>query len=382
MANLKKRKDNRFVRTITIDGNRKFVYGKTASEADSNLDELKQKIKKGIILNDDTTVGEMAVVWYDAYIENSKKALKTKEMYKDIINNHVSKFADYKLTEIRTIMIDKYINKLNRSSSLKHKIKITLNQIFKAAKINKLIEDNPIQYVDPVKQDEPKRDFLEGEERIIVLDALKNNDRAYVIVQAFLYTGMRMGELLALTWNDIDSTNNTINISKSTEFDKGKTNIKGPKTKAGYRTIPIPPDITHLLLKNKDKVKSLYVFPKIDGKIHTQSSIYSLWSRIRKQIERHIIKLNVDKPNNTKIEIIKPTFRTLRHTYATALYDAGVDPKYAKYLLGHEDIKITLGIYTHISKFRHQKNLPKIMNLYRTKENSESEDKEKPPAST
>jgi integrase len=70
-----------------------------------------------------------------------------------------------------------------------------------------------------------------------------------------------------------------------------------------------------------------------------------------------------------------PTFRTLRHTYATALYDAGVDIKYAQYLLGHEDVQITLNIYTHISKYKQAKNAPKVYNLYQNNTKNESDNK-------
>ncbi|HYE82651.1 MAG TPA: site-specific integrase [Clostridia bacterium] len=371
MPGLKKRKDNRFVRTVTVEGTRHFIYGKTAEEAADNLAEFKRKLKKGIALNDKTTVGEMATKWYDAHIKKNKKlALKTKEMYKYIINEHVTNFSEYVLSDVKPIMIEEYLNGLGKSKSLEHKIRITLGQIFKAAKVNKLIEDNPIEYVKPIAPDDPKREFLEEIERNIVLDALEGSDRAYRMVQAFLYTGMRLGEAVALTWKDIDKDNNTITISKAAEFDKEKTNLKGPKTKAGNRTIPVPEEIIKLLLE--DKGNSIYVFPQVNGKMHTQYSIYSFWKRIQDRIEKYIKEINESKSDDEKVEMELPTFRTLRHTYATALYDAGVDIKYAQYLLGHEDVQITLNIYTHISKFKQSKNAPKVYNLYQNNKPDET----------
>lgn len=368
LPKLKKRKDNRYARTLTVNGNRKFVYGKTQDEADQKLDALKRKVKKGIAVDDNTTFGELAVIWYDVYIVNSKKSTKTKEMYRDTINAHISKFAKYKPDEILPIMIDKYLNSLGKSASLAHKIRITFNQIFKTAKRNKLIEDNPIDYVNPVKQDTPKRKFLEDDERNIVLDALKSDKRAYAFVIFLLHTGIRMNESVILLKNDLNKLRSNVDISKAAEFNGMKTGIKDPKSEAGNRIIPISAEVIDMVLEvNTD---SIYVFPRLDGSIHSQYSIDSFWRRIQRMVKRHIIKLNKEleeKESEKRVEMIKPTFRMMRHTYATALYDAGVDVKYAQYLLGHADVKITLDIYTHISKFRHQENIPKVLNLYKEK---------------
>jgi integrase len=373
---MKKRSDGRFVKTVTVEGKRHFIYGDSQEEVDNKYIDLRINQKKGLVLNDKTTVGEMATKWYESHImANKKLALKTKEMYAYIVNHHIKVFADYKLKEVKPLTIEEYINKLGKSKSLEHKIRITLGQIFKAAKANKLIEDNPMEYIKAVAPDEPKREFLEEDERNTVLGALEDRERAFKLVKTLLYTGMRLGEALALMWKDLDEKNNTISISKAVEFDEGKTNNKKTKTKAGNRVVPIPNEIKEMLVS--DKGKSLYIFPQVNGKMHTQYSIYSFWKRVQDRVEKYINTLNEKKSEDEKIEKIHLTFRTLRHTYATGLYDADVDIKYAQYLLGHEDAQITMNIYTHISKFRHKENVFKIDSLYKnTAENTTEESKE------
>lgn len=114
----------------------------------------------------------MAIEWYKIKIKDIK-AQRTQEMYKSIINNHIIVFADYKLTDIKPLMLEKCLNSQSgKSKSLVYKIRLAYNQIFKTAKVNRLIEINPIEGIAPTGQDDPKRKCLTEGERDIVLEAL------------------------------------------------------------------------------------------------------------------------------------------------------------------------------------------------------------------
>ena len=134
-------------------------------------------------------------------------------------------------------------------------------------------------------------------------------------------------------------------------------NIKGPKTEAGYRVIPIPEKVlteqTHLMEAFKaQKGKPLdYIFtqvlPQNKGKHHTESSLYSYWNNFKRQLD---IDMGAEAKRNKIIKSkvsddLKPY--VLRHTYCTDLQKAGVPINVAKYLMGHEDIYVTANIYTH-----------------------------------
>jgi len=362
---MKQRADGRYCKTVTVNGQRHFIYGDSPEEVEDKYIDLKYNQKKGMVLNDKTTLGELATEWYDTYIRDSKSQ-KTQDLYKSIINTHIAEFAHFKLKEIKPLMIDKYIKKLDKSKSLEHKIRITFNQIFKLAKANRLIDDNPMEYVKPVAQDDPKREFLSEANRNIVLKALEGH-RGYLLVYTILNTGMREGEALALTWNDFDDKNSIINVDKAVEWVGGKPEVKEPKTKSGIRQIPIPDNLRDALLYEKEHRKriSKFIFTHQNGGMHTETSASNLWRKTKARVTKYI-KDNViaDGKGLLKLNL---TFRMLRHTYATALYDAGIDIKSAQEILGHSDFKITMNIYTHIQTERREKNVIKIQDLYNKK---------------
>lgn len=366
---MKKRSDGRYCKTVTVEGVRQFIYGDSAEEVEDKYLELKLKIKKGMQLNDKITLGELAIEWYDTYIKDNKSQ-QTQYMYKAVINNHITEFAHYKLKDIKPLMIDKYLKKLDKSKSLEHKIRITFNQLFKLAKANKIIDYNPMEHVKASALDDPKREFFNEQQRDIILKALEDH-RSYLIVITLLNTGMREGEALALSWDDFDYNNSVIYVVKAIEWVKGQPEIKKPKTKSGIRTIPIPEILRDALQYEKDHRKSIspYIFPHQNGGMHTQTSAANLWetakAKVNRYVEDKVNKKIEDEEQKIKINL---TFRALRHTYATALYDAGIDLKSAQEILGHADFKITMNIYTHIQNERRENNVIKIQDLYKKKE--------------
>lgn len=366
---MKKRSDGRFCKTVTINGQRQFIYGYSPEEVENQYIELKMKQKKGMQLNDDVTMGELAVEWYDTYIKG-EKAQKTQNMYKSIINTHIAEFADYKLKDIKPITIDKYFKKLDKSKSLQHKIRITLNQLFKLAMANKIIDFNPVEHVKLTAKDDPRREYYDEQQRDIVLKALEGH-RSHLLALTLLNSGMREGEALALIWDDFDYNKSVIHVVKAVEWVDGQPHIKKPKTKAGIRHIPIPDELRDALQYEKDHRKNLspYIFHHKNGGMHTETSASNLWETAKAKVEnylKNVVNKEIkDEDQKVKINL---TFRALRHTYATALYDAGIDLKSAQEILGHADFKITMNIYTHIQNERREKTVIQIKDLYKKKE--------------
>lgn len=172
-----------------------------------------------------------------------------------------------------------------------------------------------------------------------------------------------MKELFALTIADYNSELRTFNINKRLEFIKDEANNKSttlddPKTEAGNRTVPLPKELNELLrIHTKGHKPGDFIFPRQDKKMQNSTSAYNRLKRAQVVVFNYCEKQN--------IPYINLGFRPLRHTYATALYDANIDLKAAQYLLGHEDIKMTLDIYTHISKYRTMRTISQIDNLYK-----------------
>ena len=170
------------------------------------------------------------------------------------------------------------------------------------------------------------------------------------IIQFQIYTGMRIGETLALTWDDIDFKNREININKTVNYTKDEFIVGPPKTENSYRTLGMNNSIYNLLqmtkkeqnerkhqLKNKYEDHNL-VFSQVTGNYIFRTEINNRLRRIKK---------------GTDYEYI--TVHFLRHANATLLLNNGVDIKIVSSHLGHNDIKTTANIYADVLKSQKQK---------------------------
>ena len=159
-----------------------------------------------------------------------------------------------------------------------------------------------------------------------------------------MYAGLRPNETAALTWADVDFKNNEIHIHAAKE--SGSQTIKGPKTDAGERDIPIHAKLLPRLLEAKGAPFSP-VFPTQAGNWQNENSLRRLWTGFKRDLDIHMgAKLERNKIIKS---VVAPdlTPYCLRHTYCTDLQRAGVPINIAKELMGHADIQTTANIYTH-----------------------------------
>lgn len=356
----KRRADGRIAVQVylgMVDGKRKYktVYGNTQKEADEAALQVKLALRKGIdVTADQDTFGEWARRW-----------LKYKEA--DISASQYQSYEGYlkrleslngmRISEIKTYDIQEIIDALavenphtGKPTSKKTlgDVKITASQILRLAITNRVLDYNPADAVIiPKNAPQSHRRALTKEEQSWILNTPHKMQLAAMIM---MYAGLRRGELLALTWQDINLADRTITINKAVEFRKGIPHIKGStKTNAGMRVVSIP-EILAVYLSDQPK-SSLLVFPSTTGQIVSESSWRVMWDDYLKEIDKRFGSPKVGK--SSILAISHFTAHWLRHTYATMLYMAGVDVMTAKELLGHTDIKTTLGIYTHLdTKFK------------------------------
>ena len=379
-----------FYTTLTINGKKNFIYGATEPEVDAKYTDMKYKHHQGFNVNDNPTLEEYMIIWYKAF-KSGEGAIKTQKMYQNCINNHINPaLGQKKVKEITGTQVQSLVNGITSSKSLAHKVRITLNQIFKQAIADRLISFNPVTSSKVVAPDEPKRKCLTPTQRELMLSILTNH-RAFPIIYTILYTGMRMGEALGLLWKDINFDTGIIKVTKATEYDHSKPKTKDPKTKKGFRDIPMPEELLNYLKQYQKSVKkSLYVFPGHAGGPMGLTEMNRIWKSAQKRIanwfknnEEKIRKEAKTKGKNwtteaksswekrledaktfTKEHQFDLTFRLLRHTYCTGLYDAGVDEVSAAELMGH-DVMIMREVYTHIQESRKQKTVIKLDSLYK-----------------
>lgn len=346
MRKYKKRADGRYATQIFIgyrpDGKRKVktLYAKTIKELERKEVEYRNSLYSGTILSKDKlTFGKWSEEWLRVYKKDVSQG--TLLRYEGIINKHLSNLSEILLIKIKTQDLQQILIGMlddGYTSSIKL-TKTILTQVFKQAVINDYIVKNPTTGLKLPKYTTKDRRALTQEEKEIIdlVDDFTLNQKAFI--QCGLYAGLRRGEILALRKDDIDLENNIIHIKRTLIYNENKASIKeGTKTKAGIRKIPMYTVLKETLAVLMRESKSEYLFLMRDGNLYSKTAINRMWQQILK-------KINKDREEDNQINI---TSHYLRHTYATDLYYANVDLKTAQYLLGHEDIKTTLSIYTSL----------------------------------
>ena len=188
------------------------------------------------------------------------------------------------------------------------------------------------------KSETKEAEVFNKDERSRLQNYLQNNlNESNLGILLTMYSGLRIGELCALKWSNIDFENGIVRVSKalqriSDKSGKSKTKIAvtSPKSKTSVRDIPIPSFILDILKHEK------------------QSEEYYILSGTSKPMEPRTMQ-NRFKAVLKNCGIRSANFHLLRHTYATACIESGFDAKTVSELLGHSNVNITLNRYVHSS---------------------------------
>lgn len=327
----------------TFDGKaiRKSFYSPISLE-DAKKKAEEYKVKQAVIdtvgVTEETASDISFSDWANKWLTVYKKPYVTDNTYRLTYENFVVKhiipyFGSAKLKNIRSIDIQHFFDKKHTelSQSSLDKIHICLFGIFDKAIDNDLIIKNPVKNV-VYKSTLDKNDkHVWSDEQIITANTFFTNELPEVVLM--LYTGLRRGEMLGLTWSDIDFENKTLTVKRSvTDKQSGGVEINPPKMES-YRTIPIQTDLC-VLLQNLPHT-SEYVFPNSLKKVQSPQ-IFS--KRLKKAMKR-FCEQYPDIPALTAHE--------LRHTRGTQLRRNGTDIYTIQKIMGHKDINVTANIYVH-----------------------------------
>lgn len=351
--NITQRKDGRWeARYIKGYNNGEAVYGYLYGKS---YEEAKEKKNKALNLincsdhNNDTITFNRII---DSFLAQKKYQVKesTYSHYVWLINSHIRKhFGNMYVDKIDGMAIEQYISvqlregRINNKGGLSPKsvkdILSLLKSIIKYGVDKGLICDKSIVDVKSPKTSRTQIEVFSAEEcKIIELETIGASEMYYGIYLC-LYTGLRLGELCALKWSDIDVENECICISKTisrinnTNDSKEKTKIiiDSPKTESSSRIIPLPSKIVYHLNQRSPNDDQKYFLTRTDKFIEPRN-YYEKYKKFLAScgIEKH-------------------TFHALRHSFATRCIEKGFDAKILSEILGHSNVKITLDRYVHPS---------------------------------
>jgi len=355
MAKVKKRSDGLYQKQITIGRNadgsykRKTVYGKTQKELDEKIGELIHQLSIGIRIDDDSTFNEVADIWIKNYrVINNTSWAQTQER---ITKRHLIPYlGNIKVKQLTKFDLQSLMNMMRDdgfSTSTMKKARDIAAQIIEVAVDKKIILANPFKGV-TVAEIAPKERRALTEEEIDLVTRTWKGHRIGHAVMVMLFCGLRRGEILALDWSDFDFTEKVLHVTKSVIFDKNQPIIKEPKSKAGFRDVPLP-DFLITMLKGVHK-ESVVFLTSQQGERMSGTAYTRAWKSYEHYLNIQAGGHTASRSRKKLVVVDHITAHMMRHTYASLLYEAGVDLKSAQRILGHSDIETTMEIYTHLTK--------------------------------
>lgn len=336
---------------------RKKFRAKTVRELQKKIDEY--NASKNINYLESTTIyfRDFLKKWlYDIHMKNLKPS--TKERYNTLYNIYLknSSLGMIKLNKINALEVQNFYTELssnNVSDNLIRNIHKLVRPCLTYAYANGFtIRDfgatGLIKLPQKKRKSISEHDVFTLAEQKKFINAIDNDENKALYITA-LSTGLRMGELLALYWSDIDfenatlSVNRTIKRVKDIDTNKSSLIISPPKTPNSIRNISLPDKLIPILKNHKKSQQEMIL--KLGNKYINKEIVFATPlgtfqddSNVRKHY-KNILKKN-------SIRFIK--FHGLRHTFATRLFEAKVPVKVVSELLGHSSIDTTLNIYVHV----------------------------------
>ena len=279
-------------------------------------------------------------IWLENYIKPSVK-VRTYERYALIIDKHISTdVGKCEISELSALVLQNFITKLLESGNCKTGnglsansvnaiISVLQSSLQTAHLIGVANEYTANKIKRPKLKEKPVECFTLAEQKQIEQAILNGKkDKLYGIILCF-YSGLRIGELIALQWSDIDFVKGILTVSKSCHDGKEGLIIDEPKTVTSRRVIPLPKQLLPVLKSIKKKSDSPFVV-SVNGKLVSVRSY-------QRSFELLLKKLNIPHKG----------FHSLRHTFATRALECGMDVKTLSEILGHKNPTVTLNRYAH-----------------------------------
>ena len=351
---ISQRKDGRYQARYTDRfGKRQYIY-------DTDLKELRKKLRAEQVANDKgTSVIDSSITlneWFDTYLELYKANCRnsTKHTYTVDYNRVRKNLGEMKLSDIKLVSVQQAINMIVSITSQKSTLAI-LNSVLDKAVDSEILVVNPAKKVSVSKREKKKeRRVLTEKETELLLKEIKKSSSQLIVVVA-LRTGMRIGEVLGLTWDDLDFKNKIIHVRKTLCIvsENGKTHFEfhDTKTDSGARDIPMLEDVCKVFKQQYEYKQSILKsgknpVPGFENLVFiTRKNKPIDVSTVRRALIQAGKRINEEYPD-CKFKEVHP--HALRHTFATRCIENGMNPKTLQKILGHSTLNMTMDLYCHV----------------------------------
>lgn len=371
---------------MDINGKRKRIYNTELTE----LRKAERIIQKNIDDGIDIDAGKRTLnEQFEIYLAYKNIKETTKLQYRGRWNAHIAKvLGDKKLNNIKKSDIQLFYKQLSDEGLKDTSIKAyshLLHPLLESAVNDDIIRKNPSKGCLQEYNNRPKeRKALTLEQQDMLLDFIRTSkkfNKYFPFIMFALATACRKGEIIGITWDDIDMKNRTISINHQlryiSENGKAKYIVSSPKTETGIRDIPMTEKCYKALVMQKEYQLNNgidhnlrkagignFVFTTSSGTPYTPSNVNAFIENIVRTFNE--AQQNKAIENNSDIQLLPHiTCHTLRHTACTRLAESNIDIKVLQRFMGHADIKTTMNIYNHVDYMRMKTEIEKAERISR-----------------
>lgn len=372
------KKDGRYeARYMDRFGKRKSISGRDLKDVKKRFSQAVFENEQEINIRDDLSLNKWYEKWMDVYKFDSIRK-NTKRSYNQVYQKHIApKLGNRLLKNITHLEICSLIKNMKKTGyrfETQNKVRILLVDMFNKAMIDEFVKRNPAKGINIKRDEEKEPKVLSLDEQITFFNCCKGTfyDNFFVTAVA---TGMRIGELAGLMWEDIDWKERVINVKRTLVYqkyddDEKKTfHFEEPKTESSKRKIPINKQCERALKSQymqKHIVRSKApISKKVEKQFQNLLFTTKFNTPLNSQVICDAIAKIVDEINLTRDvldEMERFSCHAFRHTFAVRCFESGIAPKTVQAYLGHASLQMTMDIYTTVLAEFKESEMQKLQN--------------------
>lgn len=340
----------------TITGKRKqkwYTVKGNKKDAETFLTEKLRELDTGILIDTKKIkFGEYLDYWLKEYCKNNL-SINTIEGYEQYIERHIKpslgniELEKLKPLQLQTFYSEKLENgKLNGKGGLSKQTVRTLHRIIHVALTQavkwQLVARNVADCVEPPKPKKYEARFLDDEQTNLLIEKAQNSE-IYIPIIIAIYTGMRRGEVLGLSWQNVNLEKKYIKVVQELSCTKQGLKILPPKTNKSIRNIAIPDSLVKILKNHKAKQMENKL---LLGQEYQNIDMVCTYPNGKLFYPKRFSAKFHELLEKNRLPIVR--FHDLRHSHASLLVKLGIQPKVISERLGHSNIGITMDLYSHL----------------------------------